>query len=87
MGLASTLSSILDEVNAPLGFDLLSLDVEGNNLSVLQGLDFFRYKPKWILVETRGPEIADYLSVIGYKSSKILSEYSGYSDLLFSLEA
>jgi hypothetical protein len=50
--LARTLSSLLDEVCAPLAFDLLSLDVEGNELAVLQGLDLQRYHPKWFLVES-----------------------------------
>lgn len=38
--LARTLASLFDEVSAPLTFDLLSLDVKGNELAVLQGLDF-----------------------------------------------
>ena len=56
--LARPLTSLLDEVNAPSAFDLLSLDVEGNEMAVLRGLDFKKYQPKWMLVETRGPEIA-----------------------------
>jgi len=82
--LARTLTSLLDEVNAPLAFDLLSLDVEGNELAVLQGLDLQRYKPKWILVETRGPEIAEYLSRSGYQVHSKLSNYDAYSDILFT---
>lgn len=82
--LARTLSSLLDEVNAPLAFDLLSLDVEGNELAVLQGLDFQRYKPKWILIETRGPEIAECLSRSGYRMHSKLSNYDAYSDILFT---
>ena len=50
---AQTLTSLLDEVAAPLDFDLLSLDVEGNELAVLRGLDFSRYRPRWILVEVQ----------------------------------
>ena len=82
--LARTLSSLLDEVNAPLAFDLLSLDVEGNELAVLQGLDFQRYKPKGILVETRGPEIAECLSTSGYRMHSKLSNNDAYSDTLFA---
>lgn len=44
--LALTLSSVLNEVNAPLRFDLLSLDVKGNEPSVLNVLDLIKYKPK-----------------------------------------
>jgi hypothetical protein len=47
---ARTLSSILDEVDAP-EVDLLSLDVEGYESSVLRGLDLDRHAPRWLLVE------------------------------------
>jgi FkbM family methyltransferase len=47
---ARTLSSILDEIEAP-EIDLLSLDVEGFEPSVLRGLDFDRHAPRFILVE------------------------------------
>ena len=35
-----TLDDILDEAAAPVGFDLLSVDVEGHELEVLSGFDF-----------------------------------------------
>lgn len=47
---ARTLSSILDEVSAP-EIDLLSLDVEGFEPSVLAGLDLERHAPRFIVVE------------------------------------
>jgi FkbM family methyltransferase len=47
---ACTLSSILDEVDAP-EIDLLSLDVEGFEPGVLRGLDFERHAPRFLLVE------------------------------------
>ncbi|HEY4095215.1 MAG TPA: FkbM family methyltransferase [Baekduia sp.] len=47
---ARALSSILDEIDAP-EVDLLSLDVEGFEPSVLAGLDLTRHAPRWILVE------------------------------------
>lgn len=47
---ARTLSSILDEVDAP-EVDLLSLDVEGFEADVLRGLDLERHGPRFILVE------------------------------------
>ena len=83
--LARTLSSILDEVNAPLSFDLLGLDVEGNEHAVLKGLDFNRYQPKWILVEVRQVDhlISCLLESNSYFEYKKLSENSRYSDILF----
>jgi FkbM family methyltransferase len=47
---ARTLSSILDEVEAPR-VDFLSLDVEGYEPQVLGGLDLHRHAPTWLLVE------------------------------------
>jgi FkbM family methyltransferase len=49
---ARTLSSILDEVDAP-EVDLLSLDVEGYEPQVLEGLDMDRHAPRFVLVEIR----------------------------------
>jgi FkbM family methyltransferase len=52
---ARTISSILDEINAP-EVDFLSLDVEGFEPQVLRGIDFKRHAPRWILVEIREGE-------------------------------
>lgn len=52
---ARTLSSLLDELGAP-EVDLLSLDVEGYELSALQGLDLDRHAPRYVLVEIHEPE-------------------------------
>jgi FkbM family methyltransferase len=49
---ARTLSSILDEAQAP-EVDLLSLDVEGYEAQVLAGLDLERHAPRFVLVEMR----------------------------------
>ena len=47
---ARTLTSILDEVNIGK-IDFFSLDVEGFELNALQGLDFDKYRPEFMLVE------------------------------------
>jgi FkbM family methyltransferase len=47
---ARTLSSLLDEVEAP-EVDLLSLDVEGFEGPALRGLDLERHAPRYILIE------------------------------------
>jgi FkbM family methyltransferase len=49
---ARTLTSVLDQHVVP-EIDLLSLDVEGYEANVLRGLDFDRYRPALMLVETR----------------------------------
>ncbi|WP_205696679.1 FkbM family methyltransferase [Conexibacter sp. SYSU D00693] len=58
---ARTLSSILDEIQAP-EVDLLSLDVEGFEAPVLRGLDMARHAPRFVLVEMhdraeQGPDV------------------------------
>ena len=47
-----TLTSILDECEVK-EIDLFSLDVEGYELNVLKGLDFERYRPKYMCIEAR----------------------------------
>jgi len=47
---ARTLTSLLDEIDAP-EVDLLSLDVEGFEPQALAGLDLDRHAPRFILVE------------------------------------
>jgi FkbM family methyltransferase len=47
---ARTLDSVLQEANVEK-IDFFSLDVEGYELKVLQGFDFKKYKPSFILVE------------------------------------
>jgi FkbM family methyltransferase len=81
--IARTLTSLLDEVSAPSFFDLLIIDVEGNELAVLRGLDLDRYRPSWILAEARGPEIAEYLGYYGYEMYSRLLDCADYSDILF----
>lgn len=49
---ARTLTSILDECHAQ-EIDLFSLDVEGFEANVLKGLDFNKYRPKYMLIEAR----------------------------------
>ncbi|WP_194273728.1 FkbM family methyltransferase [Rhizobium grahamii] len=67
-----TLSSILDEIEAP-PVTLLSLDVEGFELRVLEGLNLVRHRPKFILIETTQPEAVLSHLGRGYKMEKQLS--------------
>ena len=47
-----TLSNVIDALHSP-EIDLLSLDVEGHEIDVLQGLDLIRHSPRWVLIETQ----------------------------------
>jgi FkbM family methyltransferase len=64
------------ETHLTIAPDLLSIDVEGLDLAILQSLDFDKYKPKAICVETlnynelqqeyKTTEVADFLKTKGY---------------------
>ena len=46
-----TLETILANNNIPLDFDLLSIDVEGHELVILESIDFSCIRPRLIVVE------------------------------------
>ena len=77
-----SLSSILDEsgVNE---IDFLSLDVEGFERDVLNGIDFDRHAPKVILIECLTEDalqiISEFLARKGYRNEKKIT----YRDYLF----
>ena len=52
----------LDDFNASSAFDILIFNVEGNEVSVLQGLDYQICMLRRLLVETRWEDIGSYLS-------------------------
>lgn len=61
--MVDTLTNLIDDTpfrNRPI--DFLSVDVESHELSVLQSLDFDRYQPKIICVETWDRTLADVLA-------------------------
>lgn len=73
--ITKTLTSILDEVNAPKQIDYLSLDTEGSELEILKGIDFDKYQFTIIdiehnYVEPRRSEMRQYLQERGYKYHK-----------------
>jgi FkbM family methyltransferase len=47
-----TLTEVLKKSNVPKLIDLFSLDVEGYEFEVLEGIDFENYKFKYFLIET-----------------------------------
>ena len=77
---AKTLNRILDESNAPLTIDFLSLDVEGAEIDVLAGINFNKYKFKYILIECR-----DLVRLQEYLKSKeyYLIDKLSHHDYLF----
>jgi FkbM family methyltransferase len=75
---ARTLASILAEYN--LGrIDLFSLDVEGYELEVFKGMNVEKHRPRYLCVETTGPETVCAALNGNYEAVAQLSEH----DFLF----
>ncbi len=64
-----TLDDVLTEAQAPAPIDLLSLDVEGHELQVLDGFTPGRWKPRLILMEDHVGDLSKhrFLSAQGYR--------------------
>ena len=77
------LEDILDflkSVNAPEEIDFLSLDVEGAELDVLQGIDLRKFRIAFMLIESRDVQsLENYLNLAGYRLKAKLT----HSDFLF----
>ena len=77
---AMTLEKILDDtIEITQEIDFLSLDVEGYELNVLQGLNLNKYKPKYMLIEiysTAFTAICDYLKKHNYSLIENLTNYN-----------
>ena len=84
-----TLENILNNINTPQLIDLFSLDVEGYEFEVLEGINFNSIKFKYILVETEFPEkMNNFLKNKGYSFIERLSNYNfqkkpEYGDYLY----
>jgi len=79
----STLSKLMDKHGVAV-LDLLILDVEGAEINVLEGLDFSRHAPRFILAEDAYDEtISDYLAKRGYRLKKVLLERKFTRDCLY----
>lgn len=73
--IAKTLNSILIKNNAPNEIDFFSLDVEGDELNVLKGINFKKYKFRFILIETKiFVKINNFLRNKNYSFLKKLSD-------------
>ncbi len=80
---ARTLQSVLDEAGVG-AVDLLVIDVEGYEISVLEGVDFNRSAPRWIVAEDDYDDtLKDYLLNHGYESEAVLLERRFTRDLLY----
>lgn len=55
-----TLDDMLRTHNAPVGFDLLSIDIEGHELEALSGFSFDVWKPRLVLIEDHVTHLAKH---------------------------
>ncbi|WP_428658658.1 FkbM family methyltransferase [Reyranella sp.] len=58
----SRLSTVLDRSGSPTKIDLMSIDVEGLELSVIRSNDFGKYRPRLLICELICKSVADALS-------------------------
>lgn len=80
---AATLSGLLDK-HGQARLDLLLLDVEGAETDVLDGLDFARHAPRFIVAEDAyDAGLADYLAARSYTRSAVLLERRFTRDCLY----
>jgi FkbM family methyltransferase len=74
---AKTLENILDECHTT-EIDFLSLDTEGYEYNVLEGLNLDKYRPKYMLIEIY---YYDYNKIIDYLQNKKYCLHSNFSNL------
>ncbi len=70
-----TLDKILLDANIPFYFDLLVIDVEGNELQVLAGFDIMEWAPKMIIIETHAYAEDERLSIHAKDIHKFMDEH------------
>ena len=76
---ARTLESLLDEHAPNASIDLLSLDTEGYELHILQGLNLSKYRPHYMLIEVYTKDydaICAFLQEHGYALHSNFSNYT-----------
>jgi FkbM family methyltransferase len=84
---AITLTELLVKHNIKQ-IDFFSLDVEGYEIDVLNGLDFSIFRPKFILIETENREIYQNTirNFMDCKNYKFIERLSGNDDLFIDNE-
>lgn len=83
---ARTLSDVFDG-HGITHVDLLSLDVEGYEQEVLQGLDFSRHRPHFMLIEVRSRREIEEIIAPWYEPIAILTMNSNYQDIVYKRRA
>ena len=76
-----TLEKILDENNIDVEIDFLSLDTEGYELPILQGLNLDKYRPKYLLIEIYNNDYNKILTYLQNKNYILHSNFSNYNHI------
>ena len=76
---ALTLEKILDEKHIDVEIDFLSLDTEGYELPILQGLNLDKYRPKYLLIEVYSKDFHNILNYLQDKNYILHSNFSNYN--------
>ena len=79
----STLEKILDVLNKnlPEVIDFLSLDTEGYELKILQGLNLDKYRPVYILIEIYTNDYNNIINFLKDKNYILHSNFTNYNKL------
>jgi len=75
----STLETILDNCEVDRNIDFLSLDVEGHELEVLEGLNLCKYRPNYMLIELWDDNEFDVKTLLYDNNYRCLGNYSKYN--------
>ena len=77
-----TLNTVLEQLDAPVPLDIVSIDVEGAEMRVLEGFDLAHFRPRVMVIEAidnlRESDLDLYLERYGYYKSRVLGENGIY---------
>lgn len=76
---ATTLTDIFDTHFENIEVDLISIDVENYELSVLKGMDFNKHKPKYILIEIYSETFEQVDELLKKNGYELISCITGFS--------
>jgi FkbM family methyltransferase len=75
---AAPLSNVLEKHNIRK-IDFVSLDTEGYELQVLEGIDFSRHSPNWILIEIYSHDFKRIVNLLHQHNYTLIANLSGYN--------